>query len=310
MMNPFKLLLTIWRVNRKRAQLLKQCPAPPPSPSPAELYQYPLEVTRWGDVGTEVLIIHGGVQGGLGGGPQTFSAQQPLATRGWRLVLPSRPGFGKSRSRGVDDMVADAAWIAAMLPAEGAHLVGHSWGGAEALLAAARAPDRVRSLTLIEPALFPLLGLSGKGPKPGSKGSLLALLLHSNSPAGYARAFIDGMSRTGQPAAEHPAVQKMRDDPEAAQRAGCTLLQGKMASAGKMRHAARVLRKSGIPVLIITGGWNAEFDAVGDVVAKKTRGNHRIVDAPNHMVQQASANAVNVVLDEFWSTSDAAAPQS
>ena len=41
-------------------------------------------------------------------------------------------------------LVADAL-------AGGAHLVGHSYGGVISLLAAAAVPERVRSLTVIEP---------------------------------------------------------------------------------------------------------------------------------------------------------------
>ena len=49
-------------------------------------------------------------------------------------------------------MERDAPWIADML-GNGANLIGHSWGGAEALLAAARRPETVHSLVLVEPAL-------------------------------------------------------------------------------------------------------------------------------------------------------------
>ena len=45
-----------------------------------------------------------------------------------------------------------AVWIADAL-GDGAHLMGHSWGGAAVLVAAARRPEAVRSLILIEAAL-------------------------------------------------------------------------------------------------------------------------------------------------------------
>ncbi len=123
-----------------REALIAQCPPAPPRLPEADAARLPIHVTTWGASGPAVLIVHGGVQGGLGGGPSTFSKQEPLAQRGWRLQLVDRPGFGQSASRGVDDMQADAAWIADML-GDGANLIGHSWGGAEALLAAARRPS-------------------------------------------------------------------------------------------------------------------------------------------------------------------------
>ena len=33
---------------------------------------HPIHVTEWGNSGPTVLLIHGGVQGGLGGGPVNF----------------------------------------------------------------------------------------------------------------------------------------------------------------------------------------------------------------------------------------------
>lgn len=53
------------------------------------------------------------------------------------------------------DEEADA--VAPLLPAHGAHLFGHSYGGAVALQLALRRPERIRSLTLYEPARFALL---------------------------------------------------------------------------------------------------------------------------------------------------------
>src|SRR5580692_1895105 len=119
---------------KHREALIAQCP-PLPSISDEEAAKLPIHVTRWGTTGSRVLIIHGGVQGGLGGGPKTFAQQEALALDRWRVELVDRPGFGLSPTRGADDMERDAVWIAEML-GEGAHLCGHSWGGAEALLAA------------------------------------------------------------------------------------------------------------------------------------------------------------------------------
>ena len=82
--------------------------------------------------GERVVIIHGGVQGAMGGGPATFAKQKALAAEGFRVEIADRPGFGQSPTRGVDDMDDSAAWIAAAL-SDGAHLIGHSWGGGAAL---------------------------------------------------------------------------------------------------------------------------------------------------------------------------------
>ena len=115
----------------------------------------PIHIARWGKSGPTFVLVHGSIQGGPMGGDGYFAPQQKLAERGWRIVVPDRPGPGQSPTRGPDDVVADAEWVAELL-GDGAHLVGHSFGGAVALVAAGRRPDAVRSLTRIEPALLQL----------------------------------------------------------------------------------------------------------------------------------------------------------
>lgn len=105
-----------------------------------------LAVRRLGE-GTQVVLIHGGL------GPElTWEAQEQLA-EGWALVIPSRRGYGDSPPAERQDFEADADDLQALLE-EPAHLVGFSYGGLGAAIVAARAPDRVRSLSLIEPPLY------------------------------------------------------------------------------------------------------------------------------------------------------------
>jgi pimeloyl-ACP methyl ester carboxylesterase len=98
-----------------------------------------------------VILIHGGV------GPElTWEMQDPLAER-WALVIPWRRGFGPSPPAERQDFEVDARDVGALLEAEGtAHVVGLSYGAVSTVLAASRSPERIRSLTLIEPALFGL----------------------------------------------------------------------------------------------------------------------------------------------------------
>src|SRR5262249_59181238 len=70
-----------------------------------------------------------------------------------RFLRVDRRGCGASPADGRVDFERDAHDVAQLL-GDGAHLVGHSYGGVVSLLAAAQRPDAVRSLALIEPPAF------------------------------------------------------------------------------------------------------------------------------------------------------------
>lgn len=106
-----------------------------------------VNVTVWGD-GEPAVFVHGS----FGWGDETFSEQRPLA-ESYRLLLVDRRGFGASPANGRVDFERDADDVAELLR-DGAHLVGHSYGGVVSMLAAARRPNAVRSLLLIEPPAF------------------------------------------------------------------------------------------------------------------------------------------------------------
>jgi pimeloyl-ACP methyl ester carboxylesterase len=103
-----------------------------------------LEVLRLGD-GPPVLFVHGSVVAA----DLTWRRQLELAQR-WRLIVPNRPGFAGSPPLERGDFEVEAPLFAELL-GEGAHLVGHSYGGVIALLAAALRPEAVRSLCVSEP---------------------------------------------------------------------------------------------------------------------------------------------------------------
>ena len=296
-------------VQERREMLLAQCPASRPRATEEEAGKLPIHVTHWGDHGPAVLVVHGGVQGGLGGGPSTFSGQRGLADRGWRLAVVDRPGFGQSPSRGVDDMEADSIWISDML-GDGAFLVGHSWGGAEALLAAGRRPQAVRGLILIEPALQSLLM---GDPRVGKDPALLAsaqqfggILLSAKTPADYALGFARSLGAVGTEHASNTAVGALEHDARLAHDYGCALLQARMASPPALRQAATSLAAAHVKVLVITGGWSPFFDGVGQLAAELTGGRHVIVPSANHFVQLTNAEGFNAEADAFMREIEAA----
>lgn len=94
------------------------------------------------------------------------------ALQGRTVFTPDLPGYGRAafRDSARDDAATLAGDEAAVLRTLGSanglgassfHLVGHSYGGAVAMKIALTQPQRVASLTLIEPVLFHLLPLAG-----------------------------------------------------------------------------------------------------------------------------------------------------
>jgi pimeloyl-ACP methyl ester carboxylesterase len=101
-------------------------------------------VVEWGS-GEPILFVHGS----FGYGEEQWENQRALSSR-WKMLLVDRCGHGRSPDTGRFGWNEQAEDIADLL-GRGAHLVGQSYGGTVALLAALRRPDAVRSLTLIEP---------------------------------------------------------------------------------------------------------------------------------------------------------------
>lgn len=289
--------MSLSMIEGKRAALLAQCP-PAPSLSDAEAAGLPIHVERFGTTGAPLLIVHGGMQGGVGGGPATFARQQALAERGWQVAVVDRPGFGQSPSRGVDDMAAEAAWIAGMLDGD-VSLLGHSWGGATALLAAARRPDAVRCLILVEPALHALAmvdpEIQGDPVRRAAMAQALEPLLMAQTPADYARAFVRSLGATGAGTARNIGDL----DTETAGRLGCSMLQARPASPPMLRQAAETIAEAKIPVLVIGGGWSATIEAVADAAARATGGRYVRVSSPNHFPQLENPDEFNAVVDGF-----------
>ena len=282
------------RLPSHREALVAQCP-PVQTLSNEEAAALPINLTRWGQSNSRMVIIHGGVQGNFGGGPATFVKQEALAQQGWHLILPDRPGFGKSPTRGPDDMEADAVWISNLL--DGVVLVGHSFGGAEALLAAARRPESVRALVLVEPALHALLPRSEALEKNDeARRDFLKFgeaSLASNSPAEYGLVFARNLG------VGTDAGATLDSDPVKAKSFGCALLRARMAPPETLRKAAEAVAQAKIPVLIISGGWSPTFDAIGELAATATGGKHVIVSSPNHFPQLANPEVFNSTILAF-----------
>ena len=116
-----------------------------------------LHLVVWGE-GVPVILVHGSMSTGV----ETFSEQKPLVDR-YRLILLDRRGYGASPFTRCSDFEVDAQDIVDLLE-NPTHLVGHSYGAVACLVAAAMQPQKILSLTVIEPPAFGLV--RGQEPVP------------------------------------------------------------------------------------------------------------------------------------------------
>ena len=104
-----------------------------------------------GEGGTPLVFVHG-----FGGDLNSWLFNQPALSEGRQTYAIDLPGHGGStKDVGDGDAKEMAAVVLAFLDAlsiDSAHLVGHSLGGATALLVALTNPARVSSVTLLCPA--------------------------------------------------------------------------------------------------------------------------------------------------------------
>lgn len=129
---------------------------------------YPVRYSVAGE-GDPVVLVHG-----LSGSTRWWSRNVPALAERYRVHLVNLPGFGTVRPPSRRFVLAEAAswllaWIEAVGLESGVHLVGHSMGGYLSLRLAARRPQVVRKLVLVDPAGVP----SGRG----MLGHLVPLLL-------------------------------------------------------------------------------------------------------------------------------------
>ena len=102
--------------------------------------------------GDDVVLVHGA----FGWGAHTFAEQRVLADD-HRLHILDRRGYGASVTDGPVGWPVDVVDLVALLERlDGAHLVGHSYGGVDALLVAGARPELVHSLVVVEPPIYDL----------------------------------------------------------------------------------------------------------------------------------------------------------
>jgi pimeloyl-ACP methyl ester carboxylesterase len=111
----------------------------------------PVHVADFGGTGEPMVLVHG-----LGGSHVNWLAVAPRLAEHFAVTAPDLAGFGLTEPHGRSSAVdANAELLATLLARQGRPvvLVGNSMGGLISMIVAARHPELVRTLVLVDPAL-------------------------------------------------------------------------------------------------------------------------------------------------------------
>jgi pimeloyl-ACP methyl ester carboxylesterase len=235
----------------------------------------------WG-TGERVVLVHGS----LTTGPLSWEGQRPLADQGYQLVVPTRRAY-LPQSGGVgEDFLTDGEDVAALL-GDGAHLVGHSYGGLVAMVAAAARPEAVRSLVLAE---APDFSVAADHPEVARlRGEVAQLLDSARSDREFLEDFLDAV---GSPLEEiSPAVLDDLIDMVPAMRLGRPSWSG-LIPVDRLVGAP-------FPTVVISGNHHPAFTAMCDALARVLGAEHHVVEGAGHEIQMV-AEDFNAVLVSLW----------
>jgi pimeloyl-ACP methyl ester carboxylesterase len=239
-----------------------------------------LEVEAIGE-GPPVLFVHGTVVGPN----STWRKQRQLAER-WRLIIPSRPGFGDSPPLERNDFEAEAPLFAELL-GDGAHLVGHSYGAVIALLAAVVRPDAVRSLTVSEPGALRLAEGTPVVDEMIRNGERLFREAASIPNETFLRLFRSGAGSANLTPGELPA-ELVR---------GVERLKVERPSWEAEIPLER-LASAAFPILVVSGGHSEAFEAVSDALADGAGAERAVITGRGHTVP-STGEPYNGRLEQF-----------
>lgn len=233
----------------------------------------------WGE-GERAVLVHGS----LATGPAEWQEQRPLALEGFALAVPTRHAYATAGAG--EDFLSDGEDVAELL-GDGAHLVGHSYGGLVALVASHLRPEAVRSLVLAEPPLF------AAAEEHAAVSDLVTGLQEAVASELDDRAFLERfLALVGTPVDElSPELLVDLEPMVPALRSGRHPWQGTVP----VDHLAT----APFPTVVVSGRHDEPFHAVCEALARDHGARLRVVQGAGHEVQ-LTGEPFNAVLRELW----------
>jgi len=226
------------------------------------------------------VLVHGSVAGAA----PTWTAQRPLAER-FELLLVERPGFPPGPPVERVDFEQDALIVRDLLR-DGDHLVGHSYGGVVALLAAAGRPDALRSLTVMEPPATRVARGNPDADRFGESARVYWETGPRDDPEAFLRGFLDAVGSAWHPPSPLP--------PDLEQGARALVVERGVWEA---EIPLDVLREAPFPKLVVSGAHHLAFEAICDVLERELPAERALLPGVGHTL--ARHPDFNRVLADF-----------
>jgi pimeloyl-ACP methyl ester carboxylesterase len=215
-----------------------------------------------------IVFVHGSVVNGRA----TWAAQRPLADR-FELLVLDRPGFPPNPPADRVDFDADAGLVAGLLE-DGDHLVGHSYGGVIAMLAAAMRPEHLASLTVVEPPATQVARGNAEVDAFAAGGATLYESGSSSDPEAFLRRFLLAVGSGFDPPSPLP--------PDLAQGAQALTVE---RGPWEAEIPLDALAATPFPKLVVSGEHHPAFDVICDVLERELAAERIVLPGYGHVVQ-------------------------
>ncbi|HEU0335374.1 MAG TPA: alpha/beta hydrolase [Gaiellaceae bacterium] len=217
-----------------------------------------------------LVLVHGSVTGGR----PTWAAQRRGLAEHFDLLVLERRGFPPGPPVERVDFEDEAAWLLPQLRS-GDHLVGHSYGGVIALLAAAGAGEILCSLTVIEPPATRAAAGRSAADDFGRQGAEWWAGGPRDDPEAFLRGFLGFVGAGFEPPSPLP--------PELEQ--GAQLLIGERGP-WEAEIPLEELARAPYPKLVVSGAHHEAFDAICDALESRLGAERLVLPGFGHSPQR------------------------